>query len=577
MKQLIRNPVLQIPLFYALFGILWIVVTDFLVLQLAPDLARLAQWQTIKGWIFVILSTLIIYLLLSRTARQRRQARASQARLVQQVQQQAEQLRQIMKSVPEGVLLVDAHNHLLMANPLGRDYLRLLDGVQVGDVVHKLGDRSLDELLTSPPRGRWHELRAAERIIELIARPLEAGPAQQGWVLVLRDVTQTRSVERQLRRQERLAAIGQLAAGIAHDFNNILGAILLYSQLAERAPGLAPQDQERLATISRQANRASQLVQQILDFSRRASLERKPLDLGAMLEEQVGLLRRTVPEHIDTRLVTPAVPCIVDADLTRLQQVIMNLSLNARDAMPQGGRLIFELDRLQIAEAKKAPVPGMPAGDWIRLTVTDSGEGIAPELLDRIFEPFFTTKRTGEGTGLGLAQVHGIIRQHGGHITVHSEERVGTSFVIYLPALADADAEATPGESVATVQGQGRTLLLVEDERALRQALADILILWQFDVLQAGNGIEALQQLSQHEGKVALILSDVIMPRMGGAALVQAVRQRGWHMPIILMSGHPQQRHEAPAVLQTLDVQAQLSKPLTPTQLAQALGEALDS
>ncbi|MGB3061411.1 MAG: PAS domain S-box protein, partial [Anaerolineae bacterium] len=282
-----------------------------------------------------------LYVSIVRDITERKQAEAERERLLAQVQAQAEQIAQIMDTVPEGVLLLDADGQVLLANPAGVRDLVTLAGAAVGERLTHLGDLPLAELFAAAERGGpWHEVRVGRHIFEAIARSVSANsPAAGHWVLVINDVTQARDLRDQLQQQERLAAVGQLAAGIAHDFNNILAIIALQAPLIARAPGLAERERERLAIISEQTSHATRLIQQLLDFSRRAVLERRPLDLGPLLKEQVKLLARTLPESIEVTLVCEPGEYVVLADPTRLQQMLMNLAVNARDAMPAGGTL----------------------------------------------------------------------------------------------------------------------------------------------------------------------------------------------------------------------------------------------
>jgi two-component system cell cycle sensor histidine kinase/response regulator CckA len=366
----------------------------------------------------------------------RMQAELERERLLAQIREQAQRTRHILDTVPEGVLLLDADEQIMLVNPVAERELVALSDARTGDTLTRLGDRPLAELLTSPPRGLWHEVAADDRSFQVIARPLENGPIPTGWVLVIRDVTQQRQIEQRVQQQERLAAVGQLAAGIAHDFNNIMAAIVLYAQMTTRMEGLPTVVWERMETIDQQARYATKLIQQILDFSRQAVLERRPLDLIPLLKEHVKLLKRTLPESIEVRLdYEPdeyATPFTVNADPTRMQQMVTNLALNARDAMPLGGQLCIGLERITVRLKESPLLPEMEPGDWVRLTMSDSGTGIPPDVLPHIFEPFFTT-RAPLGSGLGLAQVHGIVGQHGGRIDVDTQVGRGTTFTIYLP------------------------------------------------------------------------------------------------------------------------------------------------
>jgi len=503
-------------------------------------------------------------------------------RLAAQIHEQAQQLQQIMNTVPEGVLLLDVDGRVILANPVAEKDMAVL-AKKVGDTLTHLGDRPLAELLTSPPKGLWHEVATESQSFEVIARPMESGPTPGGWVLVIRDVTQEREIQKRIQQQDRLASVGQLAAGIAHDFNNIMAVIVLYAQMGLRLPDLPPKLRERLTTISRQAEHATDLIQQILDFSRRAVLERRPMGLVPFLKEQVRLLERTLPESIKVDLAYSADEHTVNADPTRMQQVIMNLAVNARDAMPAGGELRIRLDRLQIRPGEAPPLHGMEAGEWVRVTVSDTGAGIPPEVLPHIFDPFFTTKAP-LGTGLGLAQVYGIVKQHEGEVDVTTKVGHGTTFTIYLPALSVSEPEARPSETQALPQGQGETILVVEDNAAAREALMDTLELLNYRVLGAANGREALEILESpplspplggRKGGIALVLSDLVMPEMGGQALFHALRQRGLALPMVMLTGHPMEKELKNLRAQGLS--GWLLKPLSVEQLAQVVARALEN
>jgi PAS domain S-box-containing protein len=386
----------------------------------------------------------------------------------------------------------------------------------------------------------------------------------------LRKIQET---QEQLVQQERLAAVGQLAAGIAHDFNNIMAVIALYAQLMSQAGQLHPRDHERVRVIEQQAKNAARLTEQILDFSGRTILKRQPLDLAQLLLEELELLRRTLPEHIEILFEQDSGPFMINADQARLQQAITNLALNSRDAMPEGGSLRLSLTRLTVEPGTSPLLPEMTPGKWAQLRVTDSGTGIPLEVMPRLFEPFFSTKPPGLGSGLGLPQVHGIIGQHQGRIGVETAVGAGTTITIYLPILSNYQPITPPEEKAKLPQGNLEPVLVVEDSYSVREALRTILEMLNYTVVSASNGREALELLSQPDNQIALVLSDVVMPEMGGIQLLRTLRQRGNRIPLILLSGYP--RYDNMEELLQEGLNAWLVKPPNLEKLAQAVAKAL--
>jgi two-component system cell cycle sensor histidine kinase/response regulator CckA len=512
-----------------------------------------------------------------RDITERKQAEEERERLLVRIREQAQRIQQIMDTVPQGVFLLNADGCIVLANPVAERDLIVLAQAKAGDTITHLGDHSLAELLTSPPRGLWHQVTAASRSFQVIARSIETGPTPGGWVLVTRDVTQQREIEQRIQQQERLAAVGQLAAGIAHDFNNIMATIVLYAQMTARMEGLPVTVRERMETIDGQAKHATNLIQQILDFSRRAVLERQPLDLLPLLKEQVKLLRRTLPEYIEIKLDYEPDEYVVNADPTRMQQMVTNLALNARDAMPEGGTLRIGLERIEVKPGESPLLPEMEPGEWVQVTVSDTGMGISQDVLSYIFDPFFTTKEPGEGSGLGLAQVYGIVGSHDGRIGVETQVGQGTTFTIYLPALPlhppESHAAGLLKEPPSLIQGLGETVLVVEDNPVARQALAESLEGLNYRVLEAADGQEALVVLEQRGQEIALVLSDVMMPRMGGIALLHAMKERGLLVPVVMLTGHPLEKEMEQ--LRTQGLLEWLPKPSRLEELAQMLARAL--
>jgi two-component system cell cycle sensor histidine kinase/response regulator CckA len=383
------------------------------------------------------------------------------------------------------------------------------------------------------------------------------------------DITARKRMEEETVRQERLTAVGQLSAGIAHDFNNILTSIIGFAELLKFKPNVPAEVHPDLTRIVEQGQRAAKLTRQILDFSRQTVNEPHPLDMKIYMNETLKFIERTIPETIRIQFNFAMGEYTINADPVQLQQVITNLAVNARDAMPNGGTLYFDLSRVNVVADEPPPCSDMEAGEWVRLVVTDTGSGIAPEILPHIFEPFFTTKEVGKGTGLGLAQIYGIVKQHNGCIAVDSQVGQGAAFALYFPALAAPTT--VQSKTIETVpKGQGEFILLVEDEQAVREVAHTMLEMLNYRVITAQNGVDALAVYRIRAGEIALVLTDVVMPDMDGFALASALQTETPGIKIILMSGYAR-TPEIPA-----NITARLQKPLTVRQLAQVLKEALD-
>lgn len=503
----------------------------------------------------------------------RKKSEEEREQLLYQIRQQAKEVQFIIDTVPEGMFLLSENGHIRLANAIAEQYLTLLAPGWETAPLTRLGQSPLVDLMTSPPKGLWHDVGMGERLFEVIARPVENGPTNEGWVFVIRDVTREREIQQHLQAHERLAAVGQLAAGIAHDFNNTLAVIRLYTELLLRTLELPPRAEERLHILEQQTQRASDLIQQILDFSHQSVMERQPLNLLPFLKELIRLLRRTLPESIDIELDYAQGAYVIHADPSRIQQAVMNLAVNARDAMGEGGRLLIGLNSVRLEPGDLPPVPGMGPGEWILVSIADSGTGIPAEVVVHIFEPFFTTKERGQGTGLGLAQVYGIVQQHDGFIGVTTELGRGTTFQLYFPAFAVDCPEAAKPSAASLPQGQRQVVLVVEDEDAMRQALVESLTLLNYSVREARNGREALGILAQNNHEIALVLSDAVMPEMGGVALFHALRERGLTIPFVIVTGNAVEKDMEN--LRALGLYGWLKKPLELSKLAELLRQGL--
>jgi signal transduction histidine kinase/DNA-binding response OmpR family regulator len=503
----------------------------------------------------------------------RQRAEADREQLLRRIQEQARVMQQLIETVPEGVVMLNHEGLILLANPAAQTLLARLAAVSVGDHLAHLGDRSLEELLVELSPGHWHAVSHEGAHHEIIARPVRSAEPSSGYVLVIRDVTHEREIQERAQQQERLAAVGQLAAGVAHDFNNIMSVIMLYASGTQYDETLSPELQQRMEIIQKQAKQASSLTEQILDFGRRSSLERLPLNLNTFFKEAVKLLERTLSENIAVHFEYPDRPLLVNADPTRMQQVITNLVVNARDAMPDGGTLTIRLHALAFARPADAPLANMAPGLWAHIAVGDTGSGIPDEALPHIFEPFFTTKMRGKGTGLGLAQVYGIVKQHGGELDVRTQLGAGTTFHLYLPALPPRREQEARTTLPSVTTGSGETLLLVEDNEAARFALADTLETLNYRVLVAHNGEEGLALYAQHREEIDLVLSDVVMPLMGGPALFYALKEFDPEVRMMLLTGHSMNTDMQ--LLLADGMAGWLRKPPQVEELARAVAEAL--
>lgn len=370
--------------------------------------------------------------------------------------------------------------------------------------------------------------------------------------------------------QERLAIVGQLAAGIVHDFNNIMAVIVLITQILRRTINFPFPGRGHLKTIEQQAKLANTLIQHILGFCRQTMREKKTLNLRAFFIDLTNLLDHILPDNILVEFEPGQDEYDIYADPSCIEQVVMNLAINARDSQPDGGSLSIKLNRVQLDVNH---ISGIPAGEWIQITIQDSGSGIHPEMLPKIFEPFFTTKPAGKGTGLGLSQVKRIVEEQKGYIEVESKPGMGTTFRLFFPALSPTDGESFALQDVQLKFGQGQLVLLIEDNLDTNEALANSLRFLNYDVIQAINGREGLEILENPTNKIELIISDMIMPEMDGIALYDTIRRKGFTTPFMLISGYP--------VTETIEKRQRegrfilLSKPADLDDLAALAAEAI--
>lgn len=411
--------------------------------------------------------------------------------------------------------------------------------------------------------------------VSLSASAIEVVPGQvSGTSKISHDITKMKMLEEQFRHAQKMEAIGILAGGVAHDFNNLLTVIngysdLLISQLPDDAPMRA-----MLVEIYKAGERAGNLTRQLLAFSRKQMLAPKVLSLNAIVTDTEMMLCRLIGEDIVlTSVLAPALkPILVDPG--QIQQVLTNLAVNARDAMPRGGHLTFETRQVVLDEAYVQMHLGSRVGEYAMVAVTDTGMGMDEATKEHIFEPFFTTKEPGKGTGLGLAVVHGIVTQSGGLIEVDSEVGHGTTFKIYFPIAKSAVTWATASIGGLTMPKGTETLLLVEDENAVLELSRHILSACGYIVLEAGNGAEAIQVFQSHKGKIDLVVSDVVMPLIGGIQMAEQLETLRPGVKILFLSGYTDEAVMRHGISES-DV-AFLQKPFSPSTLAQKVREVLD-
>jgi PAS domain S-box-containing protein len=517
-------------------------------------------------------------------ARERDLARVAEERrwALEALQDSEAQFRTLFDNVSEGVYRSTPDGRIVLANR---------------SMATLLGYESVEELLTVPARELYVD---AEEHARLIAIARETGEARaieihlrrrdgrQVTVLestrllrgqgeqpayfegTLVDITDRKQLEEQLLQLQRIESIGRLAGSVAHDFNNLLTPILGQTDLM--AEELAHDDprRARIDQIRKMAMSARSLTRQLLAFSRRQILNRRVLDLNESVWQLQDMLRRLIGEHIDLRLRLADALAPVRVDSGQLEQVLMNLAVNARDAMTLGGTLVIETANVTLDEHTAAQRPGVRPGDYVMLGVTDTGRGISPDVRDHLFEPFVTTKR--HGTGLGLSTVYGIVTQSGGHITVDSEVGKGATFRVFLPALNEAVAESeTPARTAADTTG--RTILLVEDDEDVRDIAREVLERAGYTVLAAEHAEDAQRIEEAHAGSIDLLLTDVVMPGLGGPALAELLRARRPDMKVLYTTGYIDDDVAHHGVLQP--GVAVLEKPFTLEALLEAVQERL--
>jgi len=528
------------------------------------------------------------YILKDRLARLGPAVRAAleRKRMKQQLDEREEYFRSLIEQAMDIIAVLDPEGALRYASPSVLPLLGYapedLVGLSIFALVHPDDvDETLrvfSEGVATGHGGRLLELRLRHkdgtfRHLEAIGRYLLDDPLVKGVVINARDVTERRVLERQFLQVQKMEAVGRLAGGVAHDFNNLLTAILGYADLLlDGLPTLSPLRPD-LEEIRNAANRAGALTRQLLAFSRKQVLEMRVLDLNELVADMDKMLRRLLGEDIDvlTRL-DPALGA-VRADAGQLEQVIVNLAVNARDAMPDGGPLTIETRNAELDDAYvREHVPVQP-GRYVMLAVSDTGTGMSAETMSHVFEPFFTTKEAGKGTGLGLATVYGIVKQSGGYVWCYSERGAGTTFKVYLPRV-DAPVDQFPARAPLPRTPGSETILLVEDEAPLRALTRRLLERHGYTVLEAGSADAALAIAREHVGPIHLLLADVVLPGASGPTLAGELLSRRADLKVLFMSGYTEDAIVHRGVLAPNT--AFINKPFSGENLAAKVRDVLD-
>ncbi len=492
-------------------------------------------------------------------------------------------LSHALKQVNEGLGVFDLDGKILFVNEALLDTFGYERSELLGDSIDKLlntvdGNEFPLHILPASLRGGWNgELKVTRKdgkeITIFLSTSIVKDKDGQPVVIVgvISDITLRKQLEEQLRHSQKMEAIGQLAGGIAHDFNNLLTVIEGYIDLLQNVMTGEGKERAFVTQIKKATDRAVSLTRQLLTFSRRQIVQPKVLDINQSIKDLSIMLQRLIGENIE--LITDLDPNIgqIKADPHQIEQVIMNLIVNARDAMPDGGKLIIETKQVHLDSSYNRLHPDVKAGEYVQLAISDTGVGMSAEVRERIFEPFFTTKEKGKGTGLGLATVYGIVKQSNGHIYVYSEVGKGTTFKIYFPSVRGVKRSEKSESVKRRVRGHGQKILVVEDEYLVRELILDTLKNLGYQVLEASNGDQALKLFHEYKNEIDLILTDLIMPGMNGKKLIDLVLQEAPNIQVLYMSGYDDNAISRHGLLN--EGINYLQKPFSPKKLGEKLQE----
>lgn len=514
-----------------------------------------------------------------------------QKKVMTRLKEQGEWLRVTLFSIADGVITTEQNGRVNFMNPTAEamtGYTASQGAGRPADETFQIIDEQTEEILENPilkiircggsiETASGVILIATDRTrkpIDYCAAPIRDDARETtGVVLIFRDLTERVHLQEQLRQSQKMEAIGRLAGGVAHDFNNLLTVILGYCSLALSRAGVADRLRSELEEIHRAGERATALVGQLLAFSRKQVLQPHVLDLNDVISGADKLLRRVIGEDIDLVSTTRPELGHVLADAGQIEQIILNLAVNARDAMPNGGKLTIETANVDLDEGYARTHAEVSPGRYVLLAVSDTGHGMDNETQARIFEPFFTTKALGKGTGLGLSTVYGIVKQSAGHIWLYSEPGKGATFKVYLPRVDEpVETSETAAPPIESLHGS-ETLLLAEDDAGVRELARSILEKYGYNVLTASSGPEAIAAV-QRTNNIALLLTDVVMPQMSGRELAVGIEKLAPEVSVLYLSGYAEDAIVHHGVLD--EGVAFLPKPFTPEGLARKVREVLD-